>query len=140
MITADFIRTESLDRSDQTKSIAIVLINIEEIVAENIIKEDGSTVAEDVLVKNTKEIRVPFWYSIIGQYSKEDTRALICAYGLVQEGYVSEARALISPGAKGALTLDSEGRYVDTRNWRQSWLDAHPLPPETITPDNDPLL
>lgn len=115
MAIAQFLRTEILDKTDQSKSIAIVLINEE-------------------------EVRVPFWYSIIGQYSKEDVRALICAEGLIQAGFVQDAIDLISPGADGFLTKDEHGGYIDTRNWRQNWLDAHPAPPEIITPDNDPLL
>ena len=115
MTTAQFIRTEILDRTDQTKSIAIVDI-------------DGS------------EIKVPFWYSIIGQYSKEDIRTLLCAEALVQLELIQEAIDLVSPGAQGSLIRNEDGAYIDNRNWRQNWIDAHPLPPEIITPDNDPLL
>ena len=115
MATAQFIRTEFLDKSDQTKSMAIISI-------------DGY------------EIRVPFWYSTIGQYSKEDVRTLLCAEALVVSGFIQDAINLVSPGAQGALTKDENGGYIDTRNWRQHWLDANPLPPEVITPDNDPLL
>ncbi len=115
MIDVQFIRTEILDRTDQTKSIAIISIN-------------------------GMEVKVPFWYSIIGQYSKEDIRTLICADGLVQVGLIEDAINLVSSGAEGQLIKDENGIYIDTRNWRQNWLDAHPLPPEIITPDNDPLL
>lgn len=115
MTIAQFLRTEILDKTDQSKSIAIVLID-------NI------------------EIQVPFWYSLIGQYSKEDIRTLLCAEGLFQQRFVQEAIDLISVGATGSLIKDENGGYIDTRNWRQNWLDAHPLPPEIITPDNDPLL
>lgn len=115
MAIAQFLRTEILDKTDQSKSIAIVLINEE-------------------------EVRVPFWYSIIGQYSKEDIRTLLCAEALVQQGFVQDAINLISVGATGSLVKDDHGGYLDTRNWQQNWLDAHPLPPEIITPDNDPLL
>ena len=115
MADAQFIKTEILDKTDQTKSIAIVSI-------------DGI------------EIRVPFWYSVIGQYSKEDVRTLICADGLAQIGLIQDAINLLSSGAQGSLTTSLDGLYIDTRNWRQNWIDAHPLPPEVITPDTDPLL
>ena len=115
MTVAQFIRTEILDKTDQAKSIAIVTID-------------------------NVEVKIGFWYSIIGQYSKEDIRTLLCAEALVEAGYIQDAINLVAPGAAGSLTKDGEGANIDTRNWRQNWLDAHPLPPEIITPDNDPLL
>ena len=120
MAKADFLRTEILDRTDQTKSIAVISITDD---------KDFSW-----------EARVEFWFSILSQYSKEDVKTLICADGLAQAGFVADARKIIAVGASGTLTKDENGASVDTRNWRQNWLDAHPLPPETITPDNDPLL
>lgn len=115
MAEVQFVRTEILDKTDQTKSVAIISI-------------DG------------KERKVEFWFSILGQYSKEDVRELICADGLVQAGLVAEARKIIGVGASGNLTKDENGALVDTRNWRQNWLDGNPLPPQPISPDNDPLL
>ncbi len=115
MANVEFVKTELIDWTDQVKSVAIISI-------------DGI------------EIRVPFWSSIIGQYSKEEVRALICAEGLLQAGLMQDAISLVSVGAEGSLLKNEDGSYTDTRNWRQNWLDAHPLPPEAITPDNDPLL
>lgn len=115
MPIAEFIRTETIDKTDQTKSVAVVSI-------------DGI------------EKKIGFWYSIIGQYSKEDIRLLLCAEALFESGLIEESRNIIVPGAAGSLDKDENGGYIDTRNWRQNWLDAHPLPPEIITPDNDPLL
>lgn len=115
MVIAEFLKTDILDKTDQTKSIAIVLVN-------------GS------------EIKVPFWYSILNTYSKEEIKEILCAEALFEYGFLQDAINLISPGATGSLTRDENGGYIDTRNWRQNWLDAHPLSPETITPDNDPLL
>lgn len=104
MATATFVKTSSVDTSDQTHSIAIVDV-------------DGV------------EVEVRFWLSTITVWGKDGAKAYICAEALWQTGNYVDAHAFLKTDATGKITLDEDGKVSsDTRNWQQCWIDEHSLP------------
>lgn len=109
MVTAEFSRTALVDTESNSHSVAIVLVN-------------------------GNEVDVHFWYEIIEQMGKEDAKILLCLEALWQEGFYQEAHDLIVDDATGEYKDN-----VDTRNWQQNWLDGHKIPPVIHVPKVDPL-
>ena len=115
MATAKFVKTSLLDRTDQSKSQAIVTVD-------------------------DQEVTVDFWYSIIDQYGKDGTKAWLCAEALKQTGNLADAHTLLKINATGTVTLDKDGKVVtDTRNWQQRYIHNYPIVPVPSEPVVDPL-
>lgn len=115
--TVEFLRTEAIDPTGANKSVAIV-------------KVAG------------KEVKVEFWYELIETLGKEDVKKYLFVEALKDRGFLVEARNLIAAEATGQITENENGqpRFVDTRDWKQRFLDENPLPPQPISPEEDPLL
>lgn len=116
MATATFVKTATFTTDPSVKSTAIIDI-------------DGT------------EYVVSFWSDIIGYFGKDDTKIVLCANGLYENGFQEDAHDLLKPDAKGKLVLDEQGQVkTDDRNWQQRWLDDYPLVSIATVPDVDPLL
>lgn len=81
-----------------------------------------------------EEVEVNFWYSLIDQWGKEDTKKWLCAEALWSFGQFQSAIDLLKDEAVGTVTKDT-----DTRNWQQNWLDHHHMPATQVQPEVDPL-
>ena len=114
MATATFVKTSLVDNSDQTKSIAVIDV-------------DGN------------EVQVEFWFSLINSLGKEDTKTCLCAEALIRTGNFIDAHELLTPIATGSITKDENGNKVDNRNWAKNWLDAYPIPTQQTVNEIDPL-
>ena len=115
MATANFIRTKSVDLSDKMYSIAIIDLN-------------------------GVEVEHPFWYSCISTYGKENTKKILCARVLYENGFQQDAHDLLSPEAIGSIFTDENGNLIDNRSWQKIWIDSNPISPVLIELNKDPLL
>lgn len=112
----EFIKTKFFDVADIKKSIAVVRLN-------------------------EVELEYHFWYSMINTWGKEETKMMILADVLKDNGYVQDAIDLIKPHAKGSSKVTINGADIyheDGRNWAQIWLDNNQIEPAKI--ETDPLL
>lgn len=116
MAQATFIKTSLIDDSNQLKSQAIVEV-------------DG------------QDVTVDFWFNLIGVMGKTDVKTFLCAEALKQTGNLQDAHDLLSSSLKGEIIENAKGnpRFVDTRNWQKSWIDANPIIPVPSEPTVDPL-